>query len=801
MFFLDSETCGFHGLAVLLQWAEDEGEINLHSIWHEPIQDTLELIERFCDSTICGFNLTFDMFHLCKIYTTFYQAPNKKYCPLDYTMDEIVEWEDSARFVDLCLKPQAAVDLMLVARKGPYQSTMKRKDLRIRKVPTALAWRLRDELDSRIPLKDIYFTRAKNRHERWQVQDIADDFGDINPSLKDLVLKFSPSSALKALAVDAGVAREHRLMYGDIALPTAAMPFEFGYAPYANAIKKAKEIWKGTKKIREITNNGWPEMIHMHIQHWAFNTLAREYASDDVADTRALYHFFEDPQPDNDSNIACAVGASRWAGFAVDTDGIEKLRQEKKKQIQEIKFNFNAPQVCKKYIMEVMTPIEKLSLKYNDKTSTKASILEAISKWRAEVICDKCEGEGCDQCGGEGVLPTGDPHPAASRAQEILKARRAKKELEIYEKLLIAGRLQPDFVIVGTRSNRKAGTGGLNPQGINKAKYVRNKFPLADGGMVLCGGDFDAFEITLADAAYNDETLRKELMEVKTCHKCGGKGCPKCKGTGKVRASFHGILGSFFFAPMTYEEILATDGLPGDKDIYKKSKGCTFLILYGGDDKALVIRLGIPADKATEGYNNFVLMHPQWGAERKKIFDEFCSMRQPNGIGTKVEWHEPAEYIESMLGFKRYFTLENSIVKALFDMAEQPPKEWKEIRYKIVRRDREQTAHGALRSAILGAAFQIQAANMRAAANHVIQSTGAELVKELEMRLLALQPAGVNRWRIKLLNEHDELEVCTLPSLIPEVSDVVRDFVTEHKKTVPLLGITWKESMNTWADK
>ena len=32
-------------------------------------------------------------------------------------------------------------------------------------------------------------------------------------------------------------------------------------------------------------------------------------------------------------------------------------------------------------------------------------------------------------------------------------------------------------------------------------------FPLSWRGYILCGGDFDSFEVTLADAVYNDPSL------------------------------------------------------------------------------------------------------------------------------------------------------------------------------------------------------------------------------------------------------------------------------------------------------
>ena len=99
-------------------------------------------------------------------------------------------------------------------------------------------------------------------------------------------------------------------------------------------------------------------------------------------------------------------------------------------------------------------------------------------------------------------------------------------------------------------------------------------------------------------------------------------------------------------------------------------------------------------------------------------------MTQPGGIGTKVVWKDPADYAETMLGFRRYFTLENRIARAIFDLARKPPKHWKDCKVKVVRRDRVQTAGGAVSSALYGAAFSMQAANMRAAANHEIQSPG-----------------------------------------------------------------------------
>jgi transcription termination factor NusB len=178
-----------------------------------------------------------------------------------------------------------------------------------------------------------------------------------------------------------------------------------------------------------------------------------------------------------------------------------------------------------------------------------------------------------------------------------------------------------------------------------------------------------------------------------------------------------------------------------------------------------------------------------------------CSMRQPGGIGTKVEWAEPDEYIESLLGFKRYFTMENQIVKALFNLANDPPKEWLRMNIKVTRRDREQSAGGALRSALFAAAFAQQSANMRAAANHVIQSSGAQITKRVQRNIWDIQPSGINPWRVQPINIHDEVLSPTHPDFVNQVKEVVDKTVESFREKVPLIKMDWKSNLKNWADK
>ena len=772
MIFYDTETCGLHGPIVLIQYAEDNGPISLYSPWRNSAYETLELIESFMlhEGGVCGFNLSFDHFHLCQIYTTLSLLKDKNKRPVD-CIEEYFNLEPQARD-GLCLKPQHVFDIMMHARKGPYQSTMNREDIRIKRVPTILAWQLAAELNRRIPIKDIYFARKQDKTIRWQIFDVFDDLQNLIPGLKDLVLKFAPSSALKALAIDAGVSKAERLMYADIALPDAAYPFERGYAPFALAFKNTEE-WPLT----------WPFRINQHIDYWSFNRLAREYAHDDVADTRGLYDFFNRPEPDDDDSVlTCMVGAVRWRGFALDIPALIELRKiavGKEEKTRE-KFNYNSVATVRKYLEQVLGDAEKSVLSVNGKITTKGIILEEIAEWRESVVCQDCKGMGCENCD-EGMKPGPNLHPAAERAAEIIKARKAKKEIEVYDKLLLAGRFHTDFTVIGTRSSRMAGAGGLNPQGIKKSVYVRRCFPLAFPNTILCGGDFSGFEICLADAAYKDPLLRMDLLSGK---------------------KIHALFGDYLFPHKTYEEILKSDGASNFyEDYYGRSKNGVFALLYGGEAYTLSTRVGIPEETAENAYRRWCAKYIVWGQERKRIFDLFCSMRQPGGIGTKVEWNEPSEYIESLFGFRRYFTLENQIVKALFNLANEPPKEWLKMTIKITRRDREQTASGALRSALFASAFAQQAANMRAAANHVIQSSGAEITKRVQRNIWDLQPGGINHWRVQPLNVHDEIMCPTHPDFVNQVKVIVDKTVETFRDMVPLIKMEWKNRLSSWADK
>src|SRR5574340_89970 len=513
MIYLDSETCGLYGMPVLLQYAEDEGEIVLYEIWKEPISKTLALLEWFCENDLCFFNAVFDWFMLCKIYTIFRLFPGD-WIPEEHIQD--IALREPEGMDGPCLKPKAVCDLMLISRRGQYQSLMAREDIRIKRVPTALAQAVAQELEKQIEFDGIYFAKTVDKSApRWKVADIISKKNNtINPDFKDVVLKFNAAGGLKYLAEYAlGLKPKH--YFSDVELDSSWRPYELGYAPTALAVAASPDTWEcwdvGTGKLLGMA---WPALIHEHIKHWHSHEGAREYANDDIVYTRALHKHFGSPEAgDDDGELACMVAAVRWHGFKIDVPGIEELLQTAIATVMDSPINVNKPHHVRRYMGECMDEMESIIIE----DSTKKQNLEQIEKWivEEEEQCTLCGGDGIDvdstclRCNGTGKLSPGI-HPASVRATEILKIKYATKEIELYRKLLKAGRLHASFKIIGSLSSRMSGSDGLNAQGIKHTENVRKMFPLVWGDYTLCGGDFDSFEVTLSDAVFKDENRSEE---------------------------------------------------------------------------------------------------------------------------------------------------------------------------------------------------------------------------------------------------------------------------------------------------
>lgn len=726
MIYLDCETCGLHGVAVILQYAVDSGPVFVHEFWNTPVQDSMHLIESICEHTVVGFNLSFDWFHLQKLYNMFELIGDKTKPPI---IEEMSNVEINARDGS-CVKPKDAIDVFLYYRKTDFQKCMERKDVCIRRIPTSIAPKLAAHLNKHIILDDILFAGYSKHTPRFKIFEIED-----KPDFVDIKLKFKARMGLKVLANQ--LLNAETINFGEIS--AGMYPLEYGYAPFAACVKSKKAKGKNS-------GQAWPQVIQHHIDHWKYNSLAREYATNDVIYTRALQQLSKAPVC-TDSILACCVASCRWKGYAIDLEYIDTLIE---KYETERRAAPTSPKAVRIFLD--LTPIEAAIVK----ESTDANALKALHK-----IGNK-------------------------QAKLVLNARKAMKKLDVLKKLKLAGRFHASFKVIGALSNRMSGADGLNAQGIDATKEFRLAFPLAFSGEKLMGGDMQSFEISIADAVYQDPELRKQLM---TCDNCGVVGVGKCVCGSLEKKSFHGMFGMAFF-DMTYEAIMASKGMT--PDFYKPSKIAGFATLYGAQPAKLVDSLGVTSQKAKEGFNSFWKRFSVAGAQRQLVINQFTSLKSVS------VYEESSDYIQSLLGFKRFFTLENKIIKALWTIAQNTPKDWDVGR--VFRGDREQTAGGAVRSALFGAAFNMQNAKIRQAANHQIQSTGAGINKAVQVDIWALQPHGAHSWHVRPLNVHDELQVPCKPELAQAITDTVYKSVEAFRAIVPLIGIDFGE-LKSWADK
>jgi DNA polymerase I-like protein with 3'-5' exonuclease and polymerase domains len=270
---------------------------------------------------------------------------------------------------------------------------------------------------------------------------------------------------------------------------------------------------------------------------------------------------------------------------------------------------------------------------------------------------------------------------------------------------------------------------------------------------------------------YNDENLTKDLQSGK---------------------KIHAIYGSVMLE-LEYEVVKANKGL------YNDSKRAFLGRLYGAQDPKVSKVLNRPLEQIVRNEKKLAGRYPGIGRARQETADRFCSMRQEGGVGSRIEWREPAEYEESLFGYKRWFTLENRIARVLFELGQSPPHDLRDQTVVERTAGRRQGAGGAAQSALFAAAFGIQASAMRQAANHRIQSTGAWITKELQRALWDLQPVGINVWRVRPMQIHDEIQCPRLEEL--DLGPTVAGVVERFRERIPLIRMDWMRGLKSWAEK
>jgi len=668
-----------------------------------------------CECDVVGFNLVHDWFMLTKWYNVLRRVSEKSRTMLDALGEITAREHEGPQPDDVCLKPKSACDLMLLARSGKFQYLAKHKDIVVKKIPTKMQFAVMDALSDGIKLPpgvSLQWRPSQAKTIRHDVVDLVGHFEGLSTSLKHLY------------AVISGEPQ------------TGTFLDEVGEVPYSE--QPDWMPWGGD----------WSEAFYILDRRFTHNERAIDYAVRDVHYTYRLWEALGAPDGgDDDSELACCVGAMHWRGFAVAPP--ETLATIIRQKLAEKESEETSPAQVMAGLKARLNATEMMIV-----SNTSKATLEMLSHWAG--------------------------HPVADYVKSVMSARRAQNRSNTLKKLHRAGRFCFSMKVLGALSSRMAGgsetgEGGMNAQGIPRESEFRKLFPLAFPGERLEGGDFDAFEVSIADAVYHDEQLAADIRS-------GRK--------------FHAITGSTIYNE-TYEAVLASKGTLKDK--YTRAKNGFFAYLYGSQPKKLAKVLDLSVEEAQESLKRLHSRYPGVQKHRDALQTRFSPIWQEGAAGSKVHWREPEEYVESILGFRRYFTLEWSVVRELYKLQENPPAAWNNFKGEIRRTDRAQTLAGACRSAMFGSMFMVAAAVFRAAANHEIQSPGAQITKRMQRRIWEHQPVGVSAWIVRPLNVHDEV---LSPTLLPEgvLNRTVETTVNEFKLIVPMLKMGWS-TMQTWGDK
>lgn len=772
-YFIDTESPNLTSPTVLLQYAVDDGPVQLIDPFYEPASKLMDFIAEVMDNCFIAHNINFDMQALSRMYNTCrLMKPDQRM--IDLKVEELVELDYESRN-GLCLKPRAAVDTMILSSKGDQQSAlMAAKPITIRRVPIQYAQPLADLLTSQTKLPWILFGRTKEKAAVWKVCEIKDeDTGQISPYFADVKLTFKPSNGLKELTKF--FLNRDPLYFDEVALEYAGGE---GFCPYAAPLMPFADEFGNYTNVKGKTGKLWPFVIHEHVQHWKDNELARRYGTDDVINLRDLYNLFGAPENDPDAILACQIAVVRLSGFNLDIEGMQRELARSEEIVAAAPINVNSPKQVKNFIAEVLDPMEQIIVA----KSCNAKTLERIIK---EFTLEEEEECGCEdprvclRCDGKGVVGPG-PLKCVTRAKQIEEVRSHKKRVELFKKLLLAGKAYPNFRAVGTKSGRLSGTDGLNFQGVDASLDVRELFLLAEEGEVLSGGDYSSQELAIAGTTMADDRLLEDL---------------------KAGKSLHGLFGAELFNT-TYEDIMANKSNDPD-DRYGRAKSSVYLTLYGGTFQTMAVNAAVDFEVAEAAFTKFCAKYPGVAHSKKMITERFTAIQKDVDSGKLVYRDPPIKYIESIFGFRRHFDTEFGLQRLIFDLAQNLPEAWKQDDRQIKRDrngERVQTMAGAIASALYGASYSIQNGVIRASNNHLIQSAGRTITVGLQQRIWEIQPAGIHPFKVKPMSIHDEIAATSSPDKVEEISSVVKETLDKQCEQIPLLALEWGRYLKSWGD-
>lgn len=514
------------------------------------------------------------------------------------------------------------------------------------------------------------------------------------------------------------------------------------------------------------------------------------YSELDIIYLKVLYEKLNRPEPDYNSACVANIAYLRYYGFDLDYKALEEAKRYYGRKVAEIEQALQG--------VNLRSSTDRLAL-----LQPHFPIIASTAKKVLKVLAEE------DSEGGRLCKMIMDYGPARQKLLQINKVLECR-----------TGKAHPSLRVMGTATNRNAGEGGFNWQGVSSCDEVlgyelidndlgdipeqildeefdqageeaeqiletkKEKVGLRNAILTPCVGDWKSFEVRIAAKVYDDESLQEDLQAGMDMH------------TMALVTSHPKALAE----KLTYEE---ADRIYNDKtdprhsEIVKWRKGMkavVFGIFYFASMMKVAEVLNIPDHEAQIVLDRFYNRWPGIQRYRAEIERRFITADTESWSKGSVARMDTLQ--SDLTGFERRWEFEKSVAVALWGLG-QTNKIKTGLTGTVTRTAAKgpQTIDNAIVSACLGSAIAIQAAVSRQAGNMPVQATGSSINKMLQARIW-------NELRVPSLNIHDENFVPHHPNYDSETfSALVDSFVDSIQETVPMLEYDYSTQCTRWSDK
>lgn len=752
--WLDTETVGLCGPVKLIQFAIDEGPVQMITLlkgWEADaevraqLHKLYELIDK-PDTMLTCFNSAFDLFVLYKLkhrlYGHEYDSPERPVTPF------------KCKVLDL------QIPAMLKSPLAPFAFSRSggKSVALLRRIPVAaqeiVANRVAEILK---PLLPQSFELGVGIHKVAK-----------QPNLVTLSFNVKGRLSLKGLMAEYG-------------LPTL----------------KLAECWPLPEKSSESPWLPYPiPSVHDPIEAQCDEVLRGpkdsafyRYSELDIIYLKVLYEKLNHPEPDYNSACVANIAYLRYYGFDLDFKALEEAKYYYGRKVAEIEQALQG--------VNLRSSTDRLAL-----LQPHFPIIASTAKKVLKVLAEE------DSEGGRLCKMIMDYGPARQRLLQIEKVMECR-----------TGKAHPSLRVMGTATNRNAGEGGFNWQGVSSCDEVlgyelidndlgdipdqildeefeqaaeeieqvqeqrKEKVGLRHAILTPCVGDWASFEVRIAAKVYNDPVLQEDLRQGVDLH---------CM----VTATSHP---KALAEKMSYEELRAIyldHSHPRHSEVNKWRKGMkavVFGIFYFASAMKVAEVLGLQDYEGQQVIDRICNRYKGIGNYRADIERRFITADTEHWSKGSVARMDTLQ--SDLTGFERRWEFEKSVAVALWGLG-QTNKIKTGLAGTVTRTAAKgpQTIDNAIVSACLGSAIAIQAAVSRQAGNMPVQATGSSINK-------MLQEVIWEQLRVPTFSVHDELFVPHHPNYSWETySKTVDKFVSEIGSLVPMLEFDYTQT-RTWSEK